>query len=127
MDLRKVTYEYRLKNWTQMISECNQSGLTVKAWCKENNIKTTSYYYWLKRIRIAACNSMSTVSEKPQQLVPLNIADMPEYTSTEVNSSQNQSPQTAIILKINSVVIEIKNGASDNTIENTLRAISRLC
>lgn len=127
MDVRKVTYEYRLKNWTEMISQCNKSGLTVKAWCKENNIKTTSYYYWLKRVRIAACNSMLTDSEKPQQLVSLSITDMPEYTSTEVSTPQSQSSQTAIILKINSVVIEIQNGASDNTIENTLRAISRLC
>lgn len=64
MDVQKITHEYRLKQWTQVIADCRRSGKTVKTWCEENNINSKSYYYWLKRVRIAACNSLSTVAEK---------------------------------------------------------------
>ncbi|WP_420840575.1 IS66 family insertion sequence element accessory protein TnpA [Brevibacillus parabrevis] len=38
--------------------QCRSSGQTVAVWCAENNIKPASYYYWLRRIRKAACEAL---------------------------------------------------------------------
>jgi hypothetical protein len=126
MDVQKITHEYRLQQWTKVITECRRSGKTAKAWCEENNINSKSYYYWLKRIRIAACNSLSTVTEKQQEIVPVNISDISTCTG-ETKSLTSASEQTAVVININSTTIEVKNGASASIIENTLRAIKNLC
>jgi hypothetical protein len=127
MDIRKVTNEYRLAHWTEIISECSNSGQTVRAWCIAHDIKPNCYYYWLKRIRVAACSSVCTVPEKTQQIVPINITDVSQNTLTDTKQYQIESSQPAIILRMSSVVIEINNGATEGVIQNTLVAINKLC
>ncbi len=40
-----------LHEWQQRILDCQNSGMSVKAWCHENGITTGSYYFHLRRIR----------------------------------------------------------------------------
>lgn len=50
--------EEKMLQWKQIIETCEESGLPVKRWCKENQISSPSYYYWKKRIFPA--NEVST-------------------------------------------------------------------
>ena len=45
--------------------ECQQSGMSIKAWCQENGVATSSYYHYLRKIR------ESMLQEK--QLVPVEL------------------------------------------------------
>lgn len=36
--------------WERRITEQKTSGLTVQAWCKQNQLTKCAYYYWHKRI-----------------------------------------------------------------------------
>ena len=36
--------------WAERISECRNSGWSVKAWCKENAACEQIYYKWQKKI-----------------------------------------------------------------------------
>lgn len=36
--------------WERRIKEQKTSGLTVQDWCKQNQLKKCTYYYWHKRI-----------------------------------------------------------------------------
>ncbi len=38
-----------LHEWQQRIIDCQNSGMSVKAWCHENGISTGSYYYHLRK------------------------------------------------------------------------------
>ncbi len=40
--------EFRLRQWTKIIKECQASNLSAAAWCRQNNINIKSYYYWLR-------------------------------------------------------------------------------
>ncbi|PYG90121.1 hypothetical protein LY28_00001, partial [Ruminiclostridium sufflavum DSM 19573] len=46
--------EFRRRQWTQIIQDCQNSGMTVVGWCSQNNVNTKSYYYWLRKIRSLA-------------------------------------------------------------------------
>ncbi len=39
------------ERWAALIKEREESGLTIKEWCKERNVKESKYYYWLKTLR----------------------------------------------------------------------------
>jgi len=39
------------ERWAALIKEREESGLTIKEWCRERNVKKSKYYYWLKILR----------------------------------------------------------------------------
>jgi hypothetical protein len=55
--IKSVTFEVRRNTWMKNISERNASGLSIKDWCAMHNVKETSYYYWLKKMRSEALES----------------------------------------------------------------------
>ena len=53
-DVLAVRDEYRLQSWTEIIRECQASGLTNKEFCAQRGIAEKTYYYWLRKVRTAA-------------------------------------------------------------------------
>ena len=119
MDTREVTRQYRLQQWTEIIRECRSSGQTVSIWCAEHHINVKSYYYWLKRVRTAACETLPAISSANSQFVPVNLP----VQETATNPSESSSP---IIMRVGAITLEIDNGASTALIENILRAIGNV-
>jgi transposase-like protein len=119
LDTREATRQYRLNHWTEIIRECRNSGQTISAWCADHDINPKSYYYWLKRVRMAACESLPAPGSDNQQIVPVNIPDRLAETAAQALSSD-------IILRFGSVTLELHNGASTALIENTLRALKNV-
>lgn len=37
--------------WAMLIKERMESGMTVREWCHDRNIKESRYYYWLRILR----------------------------------------------------------------------------
>lgn len=122
MDTRKIDSEIKMKQWIDIIRECRSSGQTVKSWCAKQGINQTSYYYWLRRIRMAACNTLPINTEISNQIVPLRIEEVKQEPEAIVSSQT-----AAIIIRLNSAVVEIQNGATSSVIENTLHALKKLC
>lgn len=66
--------EFRLRQLTQIIKICQESGMTVVSWCEQNNVKIKSYYYWLRKIRSMACESNSILlSRDNHKINNLNV------------------------------------------------------
>ncbi|UNC91225.1 IS66 family insertion sequence element accessory protein TnpA [Candidatus Contubernalis alkaliaceticus] len=117
MNTREVTRKYRLNQWTQIIRECRSSGQTVKVWCADHDINPKTYYYWLRKVREAACEAIPSLEEN-SSIVPVNI---PANADGPVSESTSQ-----IILRFGSVTLELRNNASTTLIENTLRALQNV-
>lgn len=49
----QIRDRYRLQQWTQIIQQCKSSRLTNKVFYAQNGISEKTYYYWLKKMRIA--------------------------------------------------------------------------
>lgn len=121
MNTREVTRKYRLNQWTEIIRECRSSGQTVSAWCSEHNINPKSYYYWLKRVRTAACEALPSLSSGNNSIVPVNIS-----VPTAGSSLVSKESSSCIILHFGTITLEISNNASATLIENTLRAVQNV-
>ena len=57
-DILAVRNELRLQNWMEIIRECQESGLTNKEFCAQRGITEKTYYYWLRKVRLAAAKAM---------------------------------------------------------------------
>ena len=50
-DVLAVRDEYRTQNWTMVIQECSNSGLSNREFCRQRGISEKTYYYWLRKLR----------------------------------------------------------------------------
>ena len=57
-DVITVRNEYRLQSWMEIIRECQESGLSNKAFCTQRGISEKTSDYWLRKIRAAATEAL---------------------------------------------------------------------
>lgn len=58
-DVLAVRDEYRLQGWAEIIRERQASGLTNKEFCAQRGITEKTYYYWLRKEREAAAETVA--------------------------------------------------------------------
>lgn len=54
-----VREEYRMQQWGEIIRERQESGLSIKDYCTQHGIAEKTYYYWLRKLRAAAAESVT--------------------------------------------------------------------
>lgn len=114
----ETTAEFRLRQWTKIIAECQASNLTIKAWCSQHNISIKSYYYWLRKIRLKACQSAEFQAPAvKREIVPLQLNPLPCASSVH----------PAVSIHLGSATIDIAEGTSQATIEAVLRSLQSIC
>ena len=108
--LQVMSKQERLENWTTRIMACRSSGMTVRAWCRENGLSEKTYYYWQKRL-------FQTLSEQQQAI------QQPAFA--EITPAPNVRPScgVAVTVRISGVEAEIYNGADAVTVETVLRIL----
>lgn len=57
-DVLAVRNEYRMETWSALIQECNASGLSNREFCQQRGISEKSYYYWLRKLRNQAADTV---------------------------------------------------------------------
>lgn len=118
MDIQKTKHQINLEKWRMLVYECRNSGQTIKAWCKERQIVEGTYYRWQKRVWESAVSNQSA----------------PISSGTEITFAEYHRPASiatgapsALTIQIGHMKLEIQNGADSETIENTIRALQKLC
>lgn len=104
-NLQALNKENKLALWAERISECRNSGETVKSWCKENGISEPTYYRWQSRL-----------FEMSKEQHERNFVEV-----TPIQSSL--SGDVAITVRIRGAEAEIRRGAEASTIETVLRVL----
>jgi len=66
MKTREIAVEYRLSRWSQIVQERSESGLSIKGYCERAGIQEHTYYYWLRKLREAACEELSVMQGNSQ-------------------------------------------------------------
>ena len=54
-EIANIKQDVKLRQWTEMIQQRKESGLTVSQWCEMNGVNYKTYYYRLKKVRQAMC------------------------------------------------------------------------
>ena len=50
MNANEAKHKVRVAEWRERVRECRSSGMSVKAWCAEQGIKTARYYRWEREV-----------------------------------------------------------------------------
>ena len=50
MQLQEIRKQVHLQEWTQMVMDCRNSGLSIENWCAQNGVNLKTYYYRHRRV-----------------------------------------------------------------------------
>ncbi|MDR2570138.1 MAG: hypothetical protein LBD23_07545 [Oscillospiraceae bacterium] len=120
----------RLQEWASLIKEQNNSGQTIREWCKEQGLAVKTYYYRRDRVREAIVDAAQTngelvdIIDKHPQVGSIRQATGPSKMEfAELAMPHNKS---AITVNINGYVTNIHNGAENEIINYVLTTLARL-
>ena len=113
----QVKKHLRLEQWKKLISECQNSGMPVRAWCIQNGVKEQSYYYYLKKIREQAIKDLPVPMKEEKPVVFQKLEVQPPIQNTKA----------AVIIRLPNAVLEINEGASQQTVQAVLLALQNVC
>lgn len=63
MNTREMAEEYRLSHWAGILRERKESGLSIRAYCKQAGFHENVFYYWQRKLRQAALAELSDEDE----------------------------------------------------------------
>ena len=61
--LKALNHQEKIAVWSERITACRSSGISVRAWCEGNGISTASYYKWQKKLFCLAAQSAPQFAE----------------------------------------------------------------
>lgn len=118
--LTVATHNKKLELWIERIRACRSSGMTVSDWCGANNIGSKSYYYWMRKIKQEAFDSLPIERKSRTSANPLTspFAEMPIPKPAAIET---------IRVHLAQAVIDIPDGVSGSTIAEVLHVVNQIC
>lgn len=113
MEMSSVRHQVLSKQWRQRILAQKSSGLSVKRWCAEQNIRESRYYYWLQILR----NEELAVHPPANIFAPLQVADSVNTMGSDLRTG------ICALIRNGEQCLEIHNGADPQTLAATLRVL----
>lgn len=108
MDTRLAAQQIRLTEWAGIIRARNESGQTVKEFCRQNEITETQYFYWLRRVRAAALQEHAS-----------SFAELP----ASANSPAPSPGGTDVIIEIGRARVRVSNACSRDTLSMVMEVL----
>ena len=102
-ELQTINQQHKLALWAGRISECRNSGMAVKTWCKENGICEQTYYKWQRRL--------FEMAQAQQEVQFAEVTPVRPVTCGNV----------AVTVRIAGAEADIHSGADTATVEMVLR------
>ena len=112
MTSAELKHRVKLQEWAARIQECRSSGLSVRAWCRQEEINAATYYRWERELLALAetepCSSVPAVRfaefPAPKQ-VSRNVA---ERSATDVDRDWRSCVQQQKQQKLEQIIAEEK-------------------
>lgn len=101
--LQIVNTNREMQEWSNKIQACRSSSLSVRAWCRENNVPLSSFYYWQKKI-------FNRVSGRESSFVEIPVSAKSNY-------------EAIAKLTVNGIAVELLSGISAKEIAEIIAGL----
>lgn len=117
MDARQLKHMALLEEWKERVTECRSSGQSVRTWCREQDVSSTTYYHWEKEVLSEAGHQMA-VRESALEKWFVEVPALPEQTDFS-----GRKGTLAAKLRIKGGELEVYAGADEAVLETLLRVM----
>ena len=107
-----LKHQARLQSWAEAIRDCRSSGLSVKQWCRQREITTTTYYRWERELLALANAERNTAEDAAVTFVELPTAQQ-----------QRNVSERAATIRFSNTSIDIYNEVSPELLKVMLATL----
>jgi transposase-like protein len=126
----------------RLVTECHQSGLTDFEWCQENNIKVSTFYGWVHRLKLsgkidtpAVIPAVIARQAEQQDIVKIaiegerqlpvaeNAENKPDDEGNALPVAPLQSGCPVMEVILNGVRLRVTNGISPQLLADMIRLL----
>ena len=120
MDVMEIRQRVSRDTWQSRIHDCRSSGLTISAWCEQHNIRESTYYYWLRKLRqeLVVSKSIDSRDLANPSFCEIDLAD------SHVGATEGV---TALKLQLPGLLLEISSSANPQEIRVAYSVLKSLC
>lgn len=118
-DLVELNHRKNLARWQQLVYDCRNSGMTVRAWCAQNDITEEAYFYRQRKVW-KAVRQLKETREASRQ------ADLPAIIPCAlplVSERQESAVTPALVLRSQTWTLEVNPGCDPELLRLALRAV----
>lgn len=109
----------KIEAWKEIIIRRKESGLSISAWCHQNNMTLQQYYYRLRKVREAAVDSLENKSVTLVKYNPANIV------SASTNFHEVDLQEERIVVKYGDVLAEFATTTDIQIIAKLMKELSK--
>ncbi len=102
--------------WQSRIEDCQNSPLSAKQWCQENQVAYSTYLYWVRKIKSEAAPEQKVLPQAPV------FAQLPSEQDI-LNVPQRMEAPVSMFL--GTVRIEISSGCPQNLLQSLVEILNR--
>lgn len=132
----------KLVKWEQVVIAANNSGMKKKEWCAQNGINEKKFYYWQRKVRCKAIETMKALktqgalgsgmtSETQALSLTKSQSDFVEVSIHHESASMpggdtipaHHASQPEMVLEIGDCKLYIHSGIQEQTLAVVLKAI----
>ena len=106
------------QRWRDRIEECRQSGQSIKAWCMQNELKNTTYYYWARKFKILEPRTAGDNTFAEMVLLPGN--------NYGTKATQNITERVSLYVSFGDYSIGILDGFNPHTLAELVKVLQKL-
>jgi len=121
MDSREIAAEYRLTHWAGIVRERKMSGASVRSFCGTNGIRENVYYYWQRKLREAAGDSLLAATSESNGLAAIPHG----WAVCEEDGASASCGEVS--LEIGKWRVRVGADVSAERLEGICRVLMRLC
>lgn len=116
MDTQKITKQIRLSRWGETVKERIAKGQSIKEFCRETGIRTSTYYYRQRKVREMACGEVAKAQNQEARLVPRGWTEL-------VEAEDNKGSGNSLTIEINGYRVKVNTETDQELIAKVLRTL----
>jgi len=125
MNTREIAEEYRLSHWAGILQERKESGLSVRAFCKNAGFHENNYFYWQRKLREATCEELARVQDNTS-VIPQGFMEV-RLSARKSLSSIKDEGASQVSIETSGVRIAASSEYPIDKLVVLLREVSRVC
>ena len=115
MTSAELKHRAKLQEWSARIQDCRSSGLSVRAWCRQEGVNATTYYRWEREL-------LASAETEPCSSVPaVRFAELPTPKRVSCNAAERSAT-----LHIGNASLDIYPGCDTEQLKMLVELL-RLC
>ena len=117
METQKVTGEYGLAQWTQLLRTRQASVQSIKDFCETAGISRNTYFYWQRKVREAACTALVRREA---------VNESEECAWTRIEKGQEASGGEGVVIEIGECRVKVTGETEPEVLAKVCRVLKAL-